>query len=243
MGRKTCSSLMLAWSYIIGSVFFLGGSVLFHPFFSTNNLLYKIGVAQFIAGSALFLIPAVYEWTVNYAALLAYETTPKPPFPSSPPPPREMSDDDGSASPRELASLLKEHAGLHENYHLEKHAVAMTRSSVSVLNGVLFVVGSLAYWPDFGRSGIVTGNWLFRMGSSFTLISCCWAFARCFKPSPNTKKTTRLLQLFYMQYIIGAIGFLTGGFFFLFGWVEVGAIIWACGSVFFISGSLMLLVM
>eukprot|EP01117_Protostelium_nocturnum_P016653 TRINITY_DN6647_c0_g1_i1.p1 TRINITY_DN6647_c0_g1~~TRINITY_DN6647_c0_g1_i1.p1 ORF type:complete len:246 (-),score=48.22 TRINITY_DN6647_c0_g1_i1:14-697(-) len=227
MGGMSCASLLLAWNYIIGSIFFLGGSILFHPFFSSNDPVYKFGVAQFIAGSALFLIPAIYEWKANFHALSVYEREP-----TSPPP-----------SIEELNTLVVEQSAIHENYHMEKHAVNMTRSTVSVLNGVLFVVGSVAYWPDFGRTGVVTGNWLFRMGSSFTLMSCTWAFYRCFQPSHHTPKMVAMLKVFYFQYILGAAGFLTGGAFFLAGNAIIGSIIWALGSVFFITGSFMLLVM
>jgi len=132
---------------------------------------------------------------------------------------------------------------LSPTYQLENYVVSLTRSTVSIINGVLFVGGSVAFWPDFGSNGVILGNWFFRMGSSFTLLSLIWAFYRSFKPSNQTRKEILSLKIFYIQYMLGAIGFLVGGAYFLIEDGTIGAIGWMVGSVFFWTGSLTLLVM
>ncbi|PRP79962.1 hypothetical protein PROFUN_05938 [Planoprotostelium fungivorum] len=176
------AAFTLATSYVIGSVAFIGGSILFHPHFSVDDTLFKLGVSLFIVGSVLFLLPALYEWHANFLGLLSYHATPNY---------NPVSDYD-----------------LPSDYILRNHGVNITRSTISVLNGILFTIGSIAYWPTFERVGVVTGNWLFRMGSSFTLLSCIWAFSRTFSQSHHTRGMRQLLRIFFFQFILGAIGFL-----------------------------------
>lgn len=202
-------------SYLVGSIMFIVASLFFHPALSTIDVIYKTGVILFIVGSVLFLLPAMHDWVTCYhhlcnfprAALLSFN------------------------APQDAAEI--ERKAIAE---IERVAIAITRSSAAVLNGVLFVVGSVAYWPDFGRPGIIVGNWLFRMGTSMGLLSTCWALRRTFTQAllqPNTRRFRWLL----IAALFGSLGFLMGGACFLAGESEPGAIAWAVGSVFYLVSS------
>lgn len=216
--------LLNGLSYAIGSVLFIIASVFFHPVLSKIELLYKLAVGLFIVGSVLYLLPAVQDWLSCYQRLCNF---PKSEMLSVYASMKEESQD--VAEVERLASL-----------EIERISVAISRSSVSVLNDILFIVGSVAYWPDFGRPGILVGNWLFRMGllrcSILGLISTCWALKRTFNREAMHPEMTKLRGLFVTA-IIGSIGFLTGGALFLSGIAGPGAIAWAIGSLFFLVSS------
>jgi len=215
---KSWSMLILIWAYIIGSVLFVGGCILFHPYFSYDILFYKLSVAMFIVGSSLFLFGAVYEWQTSYHQLLKY-------------------------NPYVLLEDQIQKKGLSPTFLLENHAVDLTRSTVNLINGVLFVTGSAAFWPSFGDGGVLLGNWCFRISCSFLFIIMVWSIYRSFKPTNQSRREVILLQSLYVQYLLGAGGFIAGGALFEAGDVAMGAIVWGVGSIFFTTGSLVMLIM
>ncbi|KAL0479975.1 hypothetical protein AKO1_007345 [Acrasis kona] len=250
---KSWKSILLAASYIVGSVAFLVGSILFFPRFTADPVTYGFAIALFIVGSFLFFLPATYDWWTNYNLLktfnlpvipaVATPVKPKVVSPASPIAGAEVSTD-GSCN-GELTYMEEETRvvplQLPASYYLENHAVSMTRSTISVFNGILFIVGSVAYWPTFNQ--LLLGNWTYRIASTMTCLSNLWAIYRTFYPSHNPPRVILLTRLFHIQFLIGGLGYFIGGFLFLFKYQIHGAIFWIIGSTFFITGSLQLLIM
>jgi len=207
------AALLNGLSYLIGSAMFIAASIFFHPELAKTLWVYQLGVVLFIVGSLLYLLPAMQDWVGLYRRLCSFHKV-------------EILSYSTTKDSDDLAAK-----------EVEKIAVSISRSSAAILNGVLFVVGSVAYWPDFGHSGIVVGNWLFRMGTSMGLLSTCWALKRTFHPNNNVAGVVTLRWLL-LNAIFGSIGFLLGGAYFLAGKGEPGAIAWATGSLFFLFSSL-----
>lgn len=60
-----------ALSYIIGSCFFLVGSILFHPRFINDLTLYKLGILSFGSGSVLFFFAAMQQLLTDFRKVSA----------------------------------------------------------------------------------------------------------------------------------------------------------------------------
>lgn len=270
--------MLVALSYVVGSILFLAGSVLFHPHYSVQMSLYKLGAVLFVVGSALFLLPALYDWKTNYNRLVQYDASAayinsitsassNPPSGGRPTtiqnisifatPPPTIPNDTTVASTSPLLLHRSEYSinsedergrgveggqalALHPPYVLANHAVAMTRSTISVVNGILFTLGSVVYWPGYGHSGIVAGNWLYRMGSSMTMISSTWALVRLFGRTHYSPKVLYMLRAYSAQMFLGGLCYFIGGIYFIHHVGDVGAVLWIVGSTFFITSSAML---
>lgn len=265
-------TLLVNVSYVLGSILFLGGSVMFHPHFSVYDVVYKVAVALFIVGSVLFLLPALYGWRGAYLALTTYT----PPTPSSAtsgegdmPHLRSVSI---STAPEDITSPLLAHDHLHQpsgessppthhhhhqpspsasawaspptppaGYVLGAHGVVMSRATLSIVNGVLFTLGSIVYWPSYGHAGIVAGNWLYRTGSTITIFSCTWALLRLFgvHTQYHTPRMLTMLRAYYIQMIIGGLCYFVGGIYFIHHEGKTGAYLWVVGSTGFVTASTM----
>ncbi|CAF1170298.1 unnamed protein product, partial [Didymodactylos carnosus] len=51
------------------------------------------------------------------------------------------------------------------NEKIQDLAVSICRNTLSVVNGLLFTIGSVAFWPSYGHCGALVGNWFYRTGA------------------------------------------------------------------------------
>jgi hypothetical protein len=116
-------------------------------------------------------------------------------------------------------------------------AVSFCRNTIGSISGLLFTLGSIAFWPSYEHAGALVGNWLYRCGATLGLISSFWSLIRQQHPCRySTLKLMTLLSLF------GSIGFLIGGAFFLYGgaYDMQGSLAWLAGSLSFLCSSLLI---
>lgn len=224
-------SLVICWSYLIGSVLFLLGSVLFHPHFSLHENLYVVAVVAFIAGSALFLVAAIVELDVHLNSLRSLYTYI----------PLGDKETDGEAN-HSATTTASEEFGVPQLHKSLDLSVSIIRSTLGVGTGTLFVVGSIAFLPTYlPQHGALVGNWLYRMGSVTTMCSTAWQILRLLikrhKRKAESGVSTMLLVLLCSW--LGALTFLIGGLFFLRGGAVEGSYIWSVGSCSFILSSLL----
>ena len=117
-------------------------------------------------------------------------------------------------------------------------AISLCRNTSGILGGILFLVGSAAFWPSFGSSGALVGNWLYRFGSIFALFSSLGSLIRQQEQNPSIT-VSKVLTFFSF---LGSLGFIIGGAFFLAGkpYGVHGCVSWALGSVVFLLSSLLI---
>ena len=110
---------------------------------------------------------------------------------------------------------------------------SISQNTTSMINGVLFVIGSVGFWPEFGTGGSLVGNWFYRCASTLTLLNSICSLIR------QRKEKFKLMTI---MSLIGAVGFLMGGGFFLKGenFNQYGSFAWIIGSsAFFVSALLL----
>lgn len=117
-------------------------------------------------------------------------------------------------------------------------AISLCRNTIGTINGFLFAIGSVAFWPTYGHSGAIVGNWLYRCGASLGVVSCMWLLIRL--QMKSTKFT--MMKLVTILSLFGSIGFLIGGGFFLVGGSHdiEGSFAWVAGSIAFLLSSLLI---
>ncbi|KAL0481896.1 hypothetical protein AKO1_011321 [Acrasis kona] len=219
---KAWDAYILTGMYIIGSATFISGATLFHPKLVSRPNCYEAGVSMFITGSAFFLIASIYEWCSNLKA--------------------QITSNDKTQPSEEKEELLRNPDEPQRNNFMKYVLnVFLTRGTLSVLINLFFLVGSVMYWPTINQ-GIV-GNWLYRVGSTLTSLSNIYALIRCLIPPYKSTKSVVMVAIFHILFALGGLEFFAGGFCFLFHKDEVGSILWAVGSFFFLLGSCELLIM
>jgi hypothetical protein len=117
-------------------------------------------------------------------------------------------------------------------------AVSFCRNTIGSISGLLFIIGSIAFWPSFGHCGALVGNWFYRCGATFGVINSIWLFVR-----QQTKSSKFSIgKLMTIMSLLGSIGFLIGGAFFLYaGKHDVeGSFGWLSGSIAFLLSSLLI---
>ncbi len=116
-------------------------------------------------------------------------------------------------------------------------AISFCRNTIGSINGLLFAIGSVAFWPTYGHAGNIVGNWLYRCGASLGVVSCMWLIIRL--QVKSTKFT--MMKLVTILSLFGSIGFLVGGGFFLAGekYDIEGSFAWLAGSIAFLLSSLL----
>ena len=115
-------------------------------------------------------------------------------------------------------------------------AMSFCRNTIGSINGFLFAIGSLAFWPTFGGSGTIVGNWLCRCGSILGIISSVWLLIRL--QMKSTKFTT--MKLITILSLLCSINFFIGGVFYLLkgNHNDAFSIFWLLGSIAFLFSSL-----
>jgi hypothetical protein len=117
-------------------------------------------------------------------------------------------------------------------------AISLCRNTIGSISGSLFAIGSVAFWPTYGHSGAIVGNWLYRCGASLGVVSCMWLLIRL--QVKSTKFT--MMKLVTILSLFGSIGFLIGGGFFLASGKHdmEGSFAWLAGSIAFLLSSLLI---
>lgn len=117
-------------------------------------------------------------------------------------------------------------------------AVSFCRDTIGSISGLLFAVGSVAFWPSYGHGGALVGNWLYRCGASLGVVSSVWSLIR----QQQASSTVSVLKLMALMSLLGSIGFLIGGGFFIYGgkYDAQGSFAWLSGSVAFLVSSLLI---
>lgn len=115
-------------------------------------------------------------------------------------------------------------------------AVSFCRNTIGCISGFVFVLGSLAFWPTFGHSGTIVGNWLYRCGAIFGAVSSMWYLIRL--QLKSTKFT--MMKLVTLLSLFGSIFFLIGGGLFLAGgkYNTAASFGWLAASISFLLSSL-----
>ena len=138
---------------------------------------------------------------------------------------------------KNFQSISSEHDGLINEckpFDMDL-AVSLCRDTIASISGLLFIVGSAAFWPSFAHGGALVGNWLYRCGASLGVVNSLWSLIRLQKKSAwfSTLKVMALLSL------LGSIGFLIGGVYFLCGdeYDAQGSYGWLFGSIAFLLSS------
>ena len=209
----------LTSAYIAGSLAFLTGSILFHPYFYPIGPCYLIGVIAFIVGSTLFCGGSIEELRGLFKGLKTADSI-------------NMESNYLINSDKKLV--------VSSTPMLESTAVSFIRTTISFMNGILFIVGSVAFLPTFMPKGPLIGNWIFRIGSSCALASGIWKLLRLFRQESKTSNII-IFRLLVISNSTGSALYVIGGFYFMLGFVAIGSYIWSAGSVAFIIGSTLLL--
>jgi hypothetical protein len=117
-------------------------------------------------------------------------------------------------------------------------AISLCRNTIGSVSGLLFAVGSVAFWPTYGHCGTLVGNWLYRCGATLGVMSCMWLLIRL--QVKSTKFT--MMKLVTILSLFGSIGFLIGGGFSLAGEKHdaEGSFSWLAASVTFLLSSLLI---
>ena len=117
-------------------------------------------------------------------------------------------------------------------------AVSLCRNTIGSISCLLFVVGSAAFWPSFGDGGALVGNWFYRFGASLGALNSMWLLIR----EPTKSLKISILKLMGFLSLLGSIGFLIGGVYFLRGGNDdaIGAFSWLSGSIAILLSSLLL---
>jgi len=109
-----------------------------------------------------------------------------------------------------------------------------------VNGGILFLLGSILYWPDFSSETNNAGTWVFRFGSINYL---CGSFLGLYNNCRRTNTSTTFVNITCMwnsviiQYIFGALCFILGGILSQTG-NKFSSETWLVGSVLFFGGAL-----
>ncbi len=116
-------------------------------------------------------------------------------------------------------------------------AISICRNTIGSISGLLFAIGSAAFWPNYGHFGDIVGNWLYRCGATLGVVSCMWLLIRL--QMKSTKFT--MMKLVTILSLFGSIGFLIGGGFFLAGdkYDIEGSFAWLAGSIAFLLSSIL----
>ena len=117
-------------------------------------------------------------------------------------------------------------------------AVSFCRNTIGSISGVLFIIGSVAFWPSYGHGGALVGNWLYRCGASLGVVNSIWLLIRL-----QTKSSKfSILKLITLLSLLGSIGFLVGGGYFLYGgkYDIQGSFAWLSGSIAFLLSSVII---
>jgi hypothetical protein len=117
-------------------------------------------------------------------------------------------------------------------------AISFCRNTIGSISGLLFTIGSVAFWPSYGHCGALVGNWLYRCGASLGVISSIWSLVR---QQMNSSQIT-ILKLVTGLSLLGSIGFLIGGGYFLYAGKHdtEGSFGWLSGSIAFLLSSLLI---
>ncbi len=228
-------SFVNAWLFVVGSVCFIPASTFFHPTFSSDAQLYLWAVWLFIIGSCCFSIASLQSIiTAVVTSCLSR---------------RQINADELISL--HLGDLDLEDVNCPLWYSKWKDCLLpLFTSWLSFQGGCLFIIGSVAFLPEYGSDGSLLGNWLYRFGSCSYIISNSTAlfFAVIDQVYPpkghglmNQDKPPPVAWYLNLSLLIcflcGAILFLIGGVFFYKDIGAPGSIAWAIGSAFFLAGS------
>jgi len=117
-------------------------------------------------------------------------------------------------------------------------AISFCRNTIGSISGFLFIIGSVAFWPNYGHGGALVGNWLYRCGASLGVVNSMWFLIQ--QQMKSSKFS--LLKLMTLLSLLGSIGFLVGGGCFLYGgkYDIEGSLAWLSGSISFLLASLII---
>jgi hypothetical protein len=117
-------------------------------------------------------------------------------------------------------------------------AVSFCRDTIGSISGLLFSIGSVAFWPGYGHGGALVGNWLYRCGATLGVISSTWSLIR--QQIKSSKFS--ILKLLTLMSLFGSIGFLIGGAYFLYSGKHdtEGSFGWLTGSIAFFLSSVLI---
>lgn len=120
-------------------------------------------------------------------------------------------------------------------------AASFCRNTIGSISGLLFIIGSVAFWPSYGHDGAIVGNWFYRCGASFGVVNSIWMLVLEHTKSPRFS----MLKLMTLLSLFGSIGFLIGGAYFLYGGTHdvEGSFAWLSGSIAFLLSSLLIYVL
>jgi hypothetical protein len=107
------------------------------------------------------------------------------------------------------------------------------------LGGILFLTGSVLYWPDFENGDLPNiGTWVFRFGSCCYLVGSFMSIYSIFrKPFEKTFCHVNMLWLYVLlQYIVGALLFIVGGILSQLK-MDFSVETWIIGSILFTGGA------
>ncbi|CAM4801444.1 unnamed protein product [Rotaria magnacalcarata] len=116
-------------------------------------------------------------------------------------------------------------------------AISICRNTIGSVNGFLFTIGSVAFWPTYGHCGSLVGNWMYRCGAFLGVVNSMWQLIRL--QMKSTAMTT--MKLLALLSLLGSIAFLVGGGYFLIGGKHdiEGSFVWLAGSVTFLLSSIL----
>lgn len=102
--------------------------------------------------------------------------------------------------------------------------------------GILFLVASVLYWPDFKEPSLAnSGTWVFRFGSFNYIAGSLICLKGVLKMKNSLSKFMWISVL--VQYMLGSTAFITGGILSQTGG-KYGTQAWLAGSVLFTGGAL-----
>ena len=100
------------------------------------------------------------------------------------------------------------------------------------ISGILFTIGSVAFWPTLDHCNQILGIWMFRCGASLVVIGNAWLLIRM----QMKKMKCSIDKLTTLMVLLGAVGFIVGGAFLQAGSDHVDH-----GSFSLMAGSYLLL--
>ena len=131
----------------------------------------------------------------------------------------------------------------HACYSPSSATTPLIQSLICVFGSLCFTVGSAAFWPSFGHTGSLIGNWTFRCGSCSYITVNTWKLVlllmKCCKGHRDQSGLPIFSVCICIVFLCGGFCFLAGGIFFLIGHHDAeGSVSWALGSGLFLIGSL-----
>ena len=215
-----CAEAMAsAVAYVVGSVLFLVGSFFTHSSSVAHELAtttVPASVWLFLAGSLLFLGAGAADFVVLVCGLRT-----------------------SSLSPTAITSGCAKRPG-----RCAPDVEHMLVSFVFVVGGVLFVAGSVAFWPN-ARIPSSQAAGMYNWGCFFYIIGSVHGAVQIYRPSQGPPPPPGALPLparldlaTKALFTIGCLLFIAGAIAVQYDATDDGAVCWIVGSMLFVVGSL-----